>query len=246
MSETKLLKKLSTELRFSYDAKTSQRWLIDNINSFFLYSQNSCLTDNTSKAVLYQIPANETLVDSLGSNCGEKEDTLKVSWKFNNSFELKFKSNVSLYDLSSFVINLNVSSLFNDSAGELMHNNNNNDDDDDAYCLLYLKIQANQTVTIEYSNESFEIPANFSYHCNREQRLNATDGFLTIAKVQFEAFKKNNDQKFSAAKDCDSNITPDIVPIAVGISLIALIVVVLIAYIVGRRRQQARGYLNIM
>lgn len=110
-------------------------------------------------------------------------------------------------------------------------------------------IAANQTLTtLSYSNESFDIPANFSYHCNREQQLNATDGssLFFLSKVQFEAFKKGNDQKFSAAKDCDSDITPDIVPIAVGISLIALIVVVLIAYMVGRRRQQARGYLNIM
>lgn len=114
------------------------------------------------------------------------------------------------------------------------------------HVILYLLFPANQTVTVAYANESYEIPSNFSYHCNREQRLNATDGFLTVSKVQFEAFKKDNNQKFSAAKDCDSNITPDIVPIAVGISLIALIVVVLIAYIVGRRRQQARGYLNIM
>lgn len=101
-------------------------------------------------------------------------------------------------------------------------------------------------MTVSYANESFDIPANFSYHCNREQSLNATDGSFIVSKVQFEAFKHDNNQKFSAAKDCDSNITPDIVPIAVGISLIALIVVVLIAYIVGRRRQQARGYLNIM
>lgn len=107
-------------------------------------------------------------------------------------------------------------------------------------------ILANQTVIVSYANESFDIPANFSYHCNRETQFNATNGFLTVSKVQFEAFKSGHSQNFSAAKDCDSNITPDIVPIAVGISLIALIVVVLIAYIVGRRRQQARGYLNIM
>lgn len=115
---------------------------------------------------------------------------------------------------------------------------------------LSLFFSVNQTVTVAYAlaNESYDIPSNFSYHCNREQRLNGTNenGFFLISKVQFEAFKHDNNQKFSAAKDCDSSITPDIVPIAVGISLIALIVVVLIAYIVGRRRQQARGYLNIM
>jgi lysosomal-associated membrane protein 1/2 len=112
-----------------------------------------------------------------------------------------------------------------------------------SFCLFV----ANQIVTVSYVNDSaYKVPANFSYHCNHEQELNATDGLFIVSKVQFEAFKKDNTQKFSLSKDCDSHISPDIVPIAVGISLIALIVVVLIAYIVGRRRQQARGYLNIM
>lgn len=37
----------------------------------------------------------------------------------------------------------------------------------------------------------------------------------------------------------------DIVPIAVGCALIALVIVVLIAYLVGRRRAQARGYVSM-
>lgn len=37
----------------------------------------------------------------------------------------------------------------------------------------------------------------------------------------------------------------DIVPIAVGCALIALVVVVLIAYLVGRRRAQSRGYISM-
>lgn len=46
----------------------------------------------------------------------------------------------------------------------------------------------------------------------------------------------------------DSNILSmlaDIVPLAVGIALVALVVVVLIAYLVGRRRAQARGYVSM-
>lgn len=119
------------------------------------------------------------------------------------------------------------------------------------FALSLTFFSVNQTVTVAYNlaNESYDIPSNFSYHCTREQKLNGTDAssFFLVSKVQFEAFKHDSSQKFSNAKDCDSTIGPvDIVPIAVGISLIALIVVVLIAYIVGRRRQQARGYLNIM
>ena len=37
----------------------------------------------------------------------------------------------------------------------------------------------------------------------------------------------------------------DVVPIAVGVALAVLIVVVLVAYIVGRRRNQARGYQSV-
>lgn len=201
----------------------------------------SLISDNTTKSVSYQIPANETSVNLAGSKCSEKEDTLMVSWKTNNSFAMIFRANASKYDLSSFVIALNTSSLYDDSEGKLHEHLLRWD-----HLHQLLIIPANQTVIVSYANGSFDVPANFSYHCNRQTQLNATNGFLTVAKVQFEAFKADNTQKFSAAKDCDSNITPDIVPIAVGISLIALIVVVLVAYFVGRRRQQARGYLNIM
>lgn len=49
---------------------------------------------------------------------------------------------------------------------------------------------------------------------------------------------------FVLAKDCSFD-TPDIVPITVGCALAALVVVVLIAYLVGRRRSQSRGYLSM-
>jgi len=177
-------------------------------------------TDNSTKTVLYELPINQTLEDSTGSKCGASVNTIKVSWKDGNSFNMTFSSNNSHYDLSSFNVNLNTTSLYNDSM-------------------------ANQTVVVTYISESFDIPTNFSYHCNNED-FKAINGELLVSQFQFEAFKASNNEQFSGAKDCKSDLGPDIVPIAVGIALIALIVVVLIAYIVGRRRQQARGYLNIM
>jgi hypothetical protein len=76
------------------------------------------IADNSTKNVLYQVPGNAT-VDQSGSSCGEKEDTLKVSWVSGNNFVMNFASNASKYDLTSFVVSLNTTSLFNDSAGEL-------------------------------------------------------------------------------------------------------------------------------
>lgn len=80
----------------------------------------SLIADNSTKAALYEVPANVTAVDVLGSGCGDKEDTLKVSWNAGNNFAMNFATNASKYDLASFVINLNTSSLFNDSAGEFV------------------------------------------------------------------------------------------------------------------------------
>lgn len=90
-----------------------------------------------------------------------------------------------------------------------------------------------------------------SYHCNRIETIgfNSTKDSkvvnATISHVQFEAFHKQNNQQFSTARDCEAIDTPDIVPIAVGCALAGLVVVVLIAYLVGRRRAQARGYLSM-
>lgn len=74
---------------------------------------------------------------------------------------------------------------------------------------------------------------------------NETVALVKISHVQLEAFHQHNDASFSTAKDCDAIDTPDIVPIAVGCALAALVVVVLIAYLVGRRRNQNRGYLSM-
>lgn len=95
----------SAELFFSHDSLTVMKKLL-------------FITDNKSKTVQYQIPANETSVDPIGSSCGEV-DILKVSWKLGNSFVMTFSSNSTLYDLSTFAVNLNASSLFDDSKGEL-------------------------------------------------------------------------------------------------------------------------------
>lgn len=89
-----------------------------------------------------------------------------------------------------------------------------------------------------------------SYHCNRPQMLNLTasdnsTSTVTVSKLQFEAFHNKQNTKFSIAKDCDAIDTPDIVPIAVGCALILLIVIVLIAYLAGRRSTRSRGYLSM-
>jgi len=67
------------------------------------------------------------------------------------------------------------------------------------------------------------------------------------SKLKFDAFRngqENPPQGFRDALDCEYQPN-DIVPIAVGIALAALVIVVLIAYVVGRRRNRQRGYESV-
>jgi len=72
-------------------------------------------------------------------------------------------------------------------------------------------------------------------------------GVIKIANLQVEAFQDhpNTRPTFSAPSVCPADDVTDIVPIAVGASLAALVVVVLIAYLIGRRRSRSRGYQSV-
>jgi len=96
---------------------------------------------------------------------------------------------------------------------------------------------------------------NHSYRCNAEEQLSlpisagivVESVVLTMNHVQFEAFCDKPSDIFSSAMDCsaDGIMTSDIVPIAVGCALAALVVIVLIAYLIGRRRARQRGYQSV-
>ncbi|KAK3924328.1 Lysosome-associated membrane glycoprotein 1 [Frankliniella fusca] len=107
----------------------------------------------------------------------------------------------------------------------------------------------NKTYTFESSSELFKTSFNQSYRCIREESLPLSktgnlSAILVLDKVQLEAFRTKSDKVFATAQDCELD-TPDIVPIAVGCALAALVFVVLVAYLVGRRRSQARGYVSM-
>lgn len=101
-------------------------------------------------------------------------------------------------------------------------------------------------------NTDFKTPEKMSYHCTRVQKFNMSEtisgnetiGTISVGHVQVEAFRSANATGFSTVHDCDSSETSDVVPIAVGIALAALILVVLISYLCARRRSTSRGYMS--
>lgn len=178
------------------------------------------------ETALYNIPANKTIVG--GGSCGNETDQISIEWDKKSNFILKFELNKTSSEFYLSTIHFEIS----------IDNNTFED-------------AKSQTIKLYMNGEFFETPNSLSYHCTKPQQFDVSNdvgkvaGHVTLAHLQFEAFQSKDNENFSTAKDCDAIDTPDIVPIAVGCALAGLVLVVLIAYLVGRRRAQSRGYLSM-
>ncbi|XP_069858684.1 lysosome-associated membrane glycoprotein 1-like [Dipodomys merriami] len=83
-----------------------------------------------------------------------------------------------------------------------------------------------------------------SYKCNAEERLYVTQAFsLNIFSVWVQAFRVDGD-RFGSVEECLLDGNNMLIPIAVGGALAGLVLIVLIAYLIGRKRSHA-GYQTI-
>lgn len=195
------------------------QWLIESFSRYFI--NLFLFTENKYVSTIHNIPVNGSRV-SAGS-CNNDTQMITIETTENCTFTLTFLKEKESFELSKMEFNLD---------GKAM-------DAKDA------------TINIVYTNNTFVTPISRSYYCTKEQTIVAnqtvttTPALIVLSHVQLEAFHTKAAHEFSNAKDCEAMETPDIVPIAVGISLAALVVVVLIAYLVARRRSQARGYTSM-
>lgn len=179
--------------------------------------------------VLYDVPKNARVVNG---SCADNDQFIQLVWGpesvEKNRLMVSFRRNTTEHEFA-----LSGMSFYLVIFGEQFPN-----------------AKDNQILTLENNQTLFKTPTDMSYHCNRPQKLNLTasdnsTSTVTVSKLQFEAFHNKQNAKFSIAKDCDAIDTPDIVPIAVGCALILLIVIVLIAYLAGRRSTRSRGYVSM-
>ncbi|KAJ8014794.1 hypothetical protein DPEC_G00019450 [Dallia pectoralis] len=94
-------------------------------------------------------------------------------------------------------------------------------------------------VTINAANSSlsiWEATVGSSYMCNKEQTYNVTDVLtLYTFELRIQPFGVKNGQ-FATAHECLMDDTSLLIPIIVGAALVGLIVIVVIAYMIGRRK----------
>jgi len=210
-----------------FDNKTNQTCVI--VQFALQINLTYATADNNTANILYDIPINGAVTDG---SCGTDSQSITVQWgpkSEESKISLQFTNNLttSAFSLSEIYLFINAASEFHDA-------------------------KANQIIELYDVRDNFTTPLAMSYHCNKLQVLEFTnkDGTNSIANgtvshLQLEAFHNQNNDQFSTGKDCEAIDTPDIVPIAVGCALAGLVVVVLIVYLIGRRRAQARGYLSM-
>ncbi|KAF3427562.1 hypothetical protein E2986_07734 [Frieseomelitta varia] len=189
----------------------------------------SYINDNNTKSfIVFDVPTDNVTTKANGS-CGELEQTLTLEWASKNitngSMTLHFMKNVDGYSLHHLEVILPPTD--------------------------FPATTLNTSMTLIHKAHDFVVKLSNSYRCLKQQMLNLkqnntneTLGYLTVSGFQFQAFKVDNSTVFGLAKDCAFD-TPDVVPIAVGCALAGLVIIVLIAYLIGRHRNQAHGYLSM-
>nr|XP_045001924.1 lysosome-associated membrane glycoprotein 1 isoform X2 [Jaculus jaculus] len=83
-----------------------------------------------------------------------------------------------------------------------------------------------------------------SYKCSTEEHIPVTKEFsLNVFSIWVQAFKVEGD-RFGSVEECVQDGNNMLIPIAVGGALAGLVLIVLIAYLIGRKRSHA-GYQTI-
>ncbi|XP_052058220.1 lysosome-associated membrane glycoprotein 1-like isoform X2 [Mytilus californianus] len=96
-----------------------------------------------------------------------------------------------------------------------------------------------------FTKSQFAADKDGSYKCNDKSDLEVMDGVnMRTYNLQYAAFQKNiTEFKSSGISECSADSdTNSVVPIAVGAALAGLVVIVLIAYLIGRKRSRQSGY----
>ncbi|NXH33751.1 LAMP1 protein, partial [Myiagra hebetior] len=115
-------------------------------------------------------------------------------------------------------------------------------------------VSVSTTLPPEAKNPKFEASNNSmselrasvgnSYKCSSRENLQVTDqALVNVFNVQIQVFKIDGD-KFGPVEECQLDENNMLIPIIVGAALAGLVLIVLIAYLIGRKRSHA-GYQTI-
>lgn len=108
-------------------------------------------------------------------------------------------------------------------------------------------IGKNHTYKLDNLSPNFNVEKSHSYVCANVTVPKAAGGDVQVvfSNLRLQAFMdKSKNGEFSSEHNCQNEIN-DVVPIAVGAALTGLVVIVLVAYFIGRRRSRRLAYQSV-
>ncbi|KAK4318729.1 hypothetical protein Pmani_010301 [Petrolisthes manimaculis] len=202
------------------------------IDGSISFSVNYTLVNNETKVVTVEVP---TYGGDVNGSCSDDgTQWIEVSWGTVGTSNIRLSFEKSS-DNSTWSLKDSTASLYMDSK---------------TFVNASKKVAGKNLDLIMYFElNPSDVPVNHSYNCIASlstKNVSATiDGTeykqpvtSAMSKTQMQAYNGiPNEPDFVANIHCDADATSDIVPIAVGCALAGLVVIVLIAYLVGRRRR---------
>ena len=174
---------------------------------------------------------------NVTGNCGNDTQVIVLSFgdvnatrKLTISFAKDNKSDPNTYNISQIQLDYFAdSTTFPDHDGPAKR------------ALVLTNLNNGNNAEMTKVGNSFECKSNQSFAITQSGTKDAT---LTLSNAQYEAYRTAKGGSFSTGSACaaDAAGTSNIVPIAVGCALAALVVIVIIAYLIGRRRAKTKGY----
>ncbi|XP_054283217.1 lysosome-associated membrane glycoprotein 1-like [Macrosteles quadrilineatus] len=206
-----------------------EAWTVKGVNDTICITANMVISLKVpyktieNKTVEAPFAVNQVKDANATGSCttGNNAEDLILSWDdVNATFQFALNSTTKMYSIDSikFVIKVNNKTFPNNTMTNVTE-------------VLFLN-----------TKPLFSVSQNNSYVCNNVPSVHMNgattpftgtiNGTLTVTKVHVQAFGTDQNGKYRAPMDCESHETPDIVPIAVGLILAGLVVIVLVAYII--------------
>jgi len=241
-----IIVKMAAQLTLSPDkANANTTITLDIPVSATVSAQSSCLPADSNSTQLFTLEWSDPNPDDVGV----LNRNLTLHFSLNQTSSSYGVSKISaVYEHKTYVIQVNTT--VPDTNTTVLVNQT---------VLEYISMS-----TFAMSPWEFLVPENRSYLCmdvgsksmiselhkstepggSPGERL--TNATLTAKRVQFDAFRSPSapPNQFQLPSDC-SYRPNDIVPIIVGCALAGMVLMVLVAYMVGRSRSRARGYMSV-
>jgi len=245
------------------DGPDTGNWTVENC---IMVSMAAQLEINTVKAdpnktIIVNIPVTAQVTEESSCNFDNISQSLTLLWtdanpddpndSLSRNFTLKFSVN-------------NTNNMYGVSRIKGVYELNSHNETDPKTNATVLVRDYISFTTFNLQPWEFSVAKNRSYMCldlgtkSMEAELHKSNepggdpgeklrnATFTAKNVQFDAFRPDTIHAgvFQVPSDC-SYRPNDVVPIIVGCALAGMVVMVLVAYMVGRSRSRARGYMSV-